>query len=412
MLQSSIMDQEIIATIGRKFQRISSALNERTRRLWVATEAMELGHGGITAVSAATGIARDTITRGIKELQETSLNDKEPVNNKRIRATGGGRKKLTAIHPHLTETLESLVDPVTRGDPESPLRWTCKSTTKLAAELTNRQFSVSPRTVANLLLQLGYRLQANRKTLEGKQNPDRNLQFEHINKAVHTFQDMFQPTISIDTKKKELIGNYARNGQEWNPKKHPEEVLDHDFPDKQLGKVVPYGVYDMIHNEGWVSVGIDHDTAQFATASILRWWTKMGQFRFPHAKKLLISADGGGSNGHRNRLWKVCLQELATTIGLELSVCHFPPGTSKWNKIEHRMFSYITQNWRGRPLLTRQSVVELIGNTRTQGGLIIQSELDENVYETGIKVSDEKLKNINITPDDFHGEWNYVIKPK
>ncbi len=247
-------------------------------------------------------------------------------------------------YPQLAETLESLVDPVTRGDPEFPLRWTCKCTYKLASELTSRQYSLSPRTVASLLLELGYRLQANRKTLEGKQNPDRNLQFEYINEKVRQFQDLFQPTISIDTKKKEIIGNYANKGQEWNPKKHPEKVQDHDFPDKTLGKVVPYGGYDIIHNEGWVSVGIDHDTARFATVSILRWWTKMGQFRFPHAKQLLISADGGGSNGHRNCLWKISLQELANVTGLDLHICHFPPGTSKWNKIEHRMFSFITQN--------------------------------------------------------------------
>lgn len=384
------MDTKIIEKIKREFSGISSDLNEQSRRLWAASEAMKLGYGGITAVSQATGIARDTIARGIKELKGTSIIEESPANNIRIRSKGGGRKKLSKVYPELMKTLESLVEPITRGVLESPLKWTCKSTYKLAEELANRGFPVSARSVGYLLLELGYRLQTSRKTLEGKHNPDRNLQFEHINQAVVDFQKESQPTISIDIKKKENIGNNA---------------------DRILDKVIPDGACDTSHNEGWVSVGIEHDTVRFATGSILRWWTKMGKQRFPYAKKLLISADGGGSNGSLNLLWKAALQDLANTTGLELFIFHFPPGTSKWNKIEHRFYSYISQKSQDCSLLTNQSAVELIGNTCTQG-VIIQTMLDENQYETKETVSDEEFNNFNITYDKFYGGWNYVIRPK
>ena len=310
------------------------------------------------------------------------------------------------------QALESLVDPVTRGDPMSPLRWTCKSTQKLSEELRRRNHPVGPRTVASLLRHAGYSLQANRKTREGKQHPDRNAQFEYINRQVELFQKQRKPTISIDTKKKELVGDFANGGREWQPQGRPEEVRVHDFKDKELGKAIPYGIYDMLHNEGWVSVGIDHDTARFAARSICRWWEEMGAQRFPRSRHLLITADGGGSNSHRSRLWKVALQELADEIGLKLSVCHFPPGTSKWNKVEHRLFCFITQNWRGKPLASRQAIVELISSTTTRQGLTVRAALDTNHYETGIKVTDSELARVKLTRHDFHGDWNYTIKPR
>jgi hypothetical protein len=330
----------------------------------------------------------------------------------RVRRPGGGRPKATVADPGLLAALELLLDPVTRGDPESALRWTCKSTRRLAEELTRQAHQVGPRTVATLLHQAGYSLQANRKTREGIDHPDRNAQFEDINACVARALVRGQPAISVDTKKKELVGDFKNGGREWLPQGKPEEVRVHDFPDKTLGKAIPYGVYDLLNDQGWVSVGIDHDTAQFATNSIRRWWHEMGSTRFPKASELLITADGGGSNGHRTRLWKVSLQDLADDLGLKLSVSHFPPGTSKWNKIEHRLFSFITQNWRGQPLVSHQTIVNLIAGTTTKTGLIVKAALDTNQYATEIKVSDEELAALCLERHEFHGDWNYNISPR
>lgn len=403
------MDAQVIKRIKRKYQLLAPEMDERMRRQWAATEARELGWGGVTAVAQATGLSRPTITAGLRELELP--HEERMAEAVRTRRPGGGRKPLTETDRELLEALESLIDPVTRGDPMSPLRWTCKSTYKLAEELWQQQHPISPRTVASLLRQAGYSLQSPQKTREGKQHPDRNAQFEYLNQQVTRFQKRRQPTISVDTKKKELIGDFDNGGQEWQPQGAPEKVRVHDFKDKELGKAIPYGVYDMIHNEGWVSVGIDHDTALFAAQSIQRWWEEMGALRFPKARELLITADGGGSNSHRSRLWKVALQQLADETGLKLCVCHLPPGTSKWNKIEHRLFSFITQNWRGRPLVSRQAIVELISNTTTRQGLTVRAALDTNKYETGIKVSDAELAQIQMTRHEFHGDWNYTITP-
>jgi transposase len=405
------MDAAVVERVRRKFAALEPVLDERARRQWAAAEALELGWGAISTVAEATGMSRVTITNGIGELKARQGSAGEQATT-RIRRPGGGRKPLTETDPELMQALESLVDPVTRGDPMSPLRWTCKSTYKLAEELHRQKHPVGPRTVASLLHQAGYSLQANRKTREGKEHPDRNAQFEYINAQVELFQKRRKPTISVDTKKKELVGDFANGGREWQPQGEPEEVRVHDFKDKELGKAIPYGVYDMIHNEGWVNVGIDHDTARFAARSICRWWEEMGAQRFPRARHLLITADGGGSNSHRSRLWKVALQELADEIGLRLSVCHFPPGTSKWNKVEHRLFCFITKNWRGKPLVSRQAIVELIGSTTTRQGLTVRAALDTNSYETGIKVSDSELAKVKLTRHDFHGDWNYTIKPR
>jgi len=405
------MDAAVAERVRRKFAALEPVLDERARRQWAAAEALELGWGGISAVAEATGMSRVTISNGIGEVKARQGSAGEQATT-RIRRSGGGRKPLTETDPELMQALESLVDPVTRGDPMSPLRWTCKSTYKLSGELHRQKHPVGPRTVASLLRQAGYSLQANRKTREGKQHPDRNAQFEYINAQVEFFQKRRKPTISVDTKKKELVGDFANRGREWQPQGEPDEVRVHDFKDKELGKAIPYGVYDMIHNEGWVNVGIDHDTARFAARSICRWWEEMGAQRFPRARDLLITADGGGSNSHRSRLWKVALQELADEIGLRLSVCHFPPGTSKWNKVEHRLFCFITKNWRGKPLVSRQAIVELIGSTTTRQGLTVRAALDTNRYETGIKVSDSELAKVKLTRHDFHGDWNYTIKPR
>ena len=405
------MDAAVVESVRRKFAALRPVLDERARRQWAAAEAIELGWGGISTVAEATGMSRVTITHGIEEVRARRGSAEEEVTT-RIRRAGGGRKPLIETDPELMQALESLVDPVTRGDPMSPLRWTCKSTHKLSEELRRQKHPIGPRTVASLLRHAGYSLQANRKTREGKQHPDRNAQFEYINSQVERFQKQRKPTISVDTKKKELVGDFANGGREWQPQGSPEEVQVHDFKDKELGKAIPYGVYDMIHNEGWVSVGIDHDTARFAARSICRWWEAMGSQRFPRARHLLITADGGGSNSHRSRLWKVALQELADEIGLKLSVCHFPPGTSKWNKVEHRLFCFITQNWRGKPLVSRQAIVELISSTTTRRGLTVRAALDTNHYETGIKVSDAELARVKLTRHDFHGDWNYTIKPR
>jgi hypothetical protein len=405
------MDAAVVESVRRKFAALRPVLDERARRQWAAAEAIELGWGGISAVAEATGMSRVTITHGIEEIR-ARRGSAQQERTTRIRRPGGGRKPLIDSDPELMQALESLVDPVTRGDPMSPLRWTCKSTYKLSEELRRQRHPVGPRTVASLLRHAGYSLQANRKTREGKRHPDRNAQFEYINSQVKRFQKQRKPTISVDTKKKELVGDFANGGREWQPEGEPEEVRVHDFKDKELGKAIPYGVYDMIHNEGWVSVGIDHDTARFAAGSICRWWEAMGSQRFPRARHLLITADGGGSNSHRSRLWKVALQELADEIGLKLSVCHFPPGTSKWNKVEHRLFCFITQNWRGKPLVSRQAIVELISSTTTRQGLTVRAALDTNHYETGIKVSDAELARVKLTRHDFHGDWNYTIKPR
>lgn len=380
------------------------------RRQWAATEASDLGWGGVSAVSLATGLARNTIIAGTVELSYRQAHPKEMVID-RIRSPGGGRKSLTETDTELLGALEALVDPVTRGHPQSPLRWTCKSTAKLAEELQRQEHRVSVRTVAALLRGAGYSLQANRKTKEGSAHPDRNAQFEYISEHVTMLQGQGQPVVSVDTKKKELVGEFKNAGQEWQPKGQPEQVKVHDFLDKKLGKAIPYGVYDLASNEGWVSVGIDHDTALFATASIRRWWQEMGSQRFPRASKLMIMADGGGSNSSRNRLWKVALQGLANDLSLRLEVCHFPPGTSKWNKIEHRLFCFITSNWRGRPLTSYKVIVNLIANTTTKTGLTVRAAVDKEHYETGIAVSDEELGRVRLTPAKFHGEWNYTIRP-
>jgi Rhodopirellula transposase DDE domain len=401
---------QTIARIQRKYQMLLPEMDERLRRQWAATEARELGWGGVSLVARATGLSRPTITAGRRELDQPEA--QRAAQAARVRRPGGGRPPLTATDPGLLAAPESLLEPVTRGDPESPLRWTCKSTRHLAEELTRQDHRVGPRTVAALLHEAGYSLQANRKTREGSRHPDRNAQFEFINASVVRFLLADQPAISVDTKKKELVGDFKNAGRQWRPAGDPEEVRVHDFLDKALGKAIPYGVYDMVNNQGWVSVGIDHDTARFATNSIRRWWYGMGQDRFPRAGELLITADGGGSNGTRNRLWKVSLQDLADELGLTLFICHFPPGTSKWNKIEHRLFSFITQNWRGRPLTSLQAIVSLIASTTTGTGLIVKAALDTDHYDTAIKVSDKEMAGLRLQRHEFHGEGNYTISPR
>ena len=381
------------------------------RRQWGATEAQTYGWGGVSAVSDATGMSRNTIKRGLAELALRKKNPRAVVSSG-LRKKGGGRKRLTETDPGLSEALNWLVEPTSRGDPMSPLRWTCKSTAHLAEELSRQGHPIGAWTVGNMLNASGYSLQSNRKTKEGGSHPDRNAQFEHINTTVKRFQQRGEPVISVDTKKKELVGAFKNGGREWQPKGKPDEVLVHDFVDKELGKVIPYGVFDLSQNEGWVSVGIDHDTAQFAVQAIGRWWQKMGSRRYPRAKELLITADGGGSNGSRCRLWKVTLQELAVHLGLPIHVCHFPPGTSKWNKIEHRMFSHITQNWRGRPLVSHEVIINLIANTTTKAGLKIRAELDRGNYPVGIKISDAELSGLNLKLAKFHGDWNYTLLPR
>jgi hypothetical protein len=400
-----------IEQIESKYRSLASVLDERARRHWAATEARAYGWGGVSAVSDATGMSPNTIRKGLAELAARE-GDRAAEVSSRLRKPGGGRKRLTETDPQLSVELDRLVAPLTRGDPQSALRWTCKSTSHLAQALSQQGHPISARAVAQLLNTAGYSLQGNRKTLEGSAHPDRNAQFEHINAKVKRFQQRGQPVISVDTKKKELVGPYKNHGREWQRKGQPERVDVHDFPDPELGKVIPYGVFDMSRNEGWVSVGIDHDTAQFAVQAIGRWWHKMGGKRYPNASALLITADGGGSNGSRCRLWKVALQSLAARLGLPIHVCHFPPGTSKWNKIEHRMFSHITQNWRGRPLVSHEVIVNLIANTTTQAGLRIRAELDRGKYPTGIKITDAELASLNLKPDTFHGDWNYTVTPE
>jgi transposase len=405
-----VRERSAVGQIERKYLSLARMMDERMRRQWAASEAEAYGWGGVSAVSAAFGMSPNTIRRGIAELQERAAHPDTPTES-RIRRPGGGRKSLTENDEGLWDSLERLVDPVTRGDPESPLRWTCKSTTQLAEALTKQGHALSPRSVGRLLNEAGYSLQSNRKTVEGASHPDRNAQFEYISKKVLTFQHQGQPVISVDTKKKELVGAFKNGGREWRPKGSPEAVKIYDFLEPELGKAIPYGVYDLTSNQGWVSVGIDHDTARFAVEAIRRWWRKMGSKRYRNARRLLITADGGGSNGSRCRLWKVALQDLAAQLGLAVHVCHFPPGTSKWNKIEHRMFSHITQNWRGRPLISHQVIINLIASTATKNGLKIRAALDRGTYPTGVTIDDDQLAAVNLKRADFHGEWNYSILP-
>jgi hypothetical protein len=398
-----------IENLKAKFSEIVPLLDERQLRFVALAEARSLGHGGIKAVAEASGLSRRSIERAKIEASDDS--PIPPCPDSRVRRPGGGRKKLVEHNPGLLKALDKLVDPATRGDPMSPLRWTSKSTAKLSQELKDAGYQISANTVGDLLKQSGYSLQSVRKKLEGGSHEDRDRQFCFINDSVVCFQECGHPVISIDAKKKELVGTFHNKGKEWQPKGEPEKANTHDFMDKKLGKVTPYGVFDITSNEGWVSVGIDHDTAEFAAETIRRWWEEMGRERYPEAKKLLITADGGGSNGVRLRLWKKCLQKLATLTGLEIHVRHFPPGTSKWNKIEHRLFAQITNNWRGRPLLSREVVVNLIGSTTTQTGLKVRAALDETSYPTKQKVTDEEMDAIKITREQFHGEWNYFIRP-
>jgi hypothetical protein len=403
-------NEMVVQWIKEKYAPLKPSLNERSRRLWAAAEARSLGRGGPAAVIAATGMSSATICRGLAQLDaEASGIGALPAD--RIRRPGGGRKRARDKQPGLSASLTALVEPTARGDPEQALRWTCKSTANLAAELRKQGFQVGPRTVAKELKEQDFSLQSNRKTREGASHPDRNAQFAYINEQVLAFQRRGQPAISVDTKKKELVGDFRNSGREWRPRGQPEEVRVHDFRDPKVPKAIPHGVYDLTWNEGCVSVGIDHDTARFAVASIARWWREMGRQRYPRAKELLITADCGGSNSNRTRLWKVALQDLANDLGLRVTVCHFPPGTSKWNKIEHRMFCHITQNWRGRPLTDYAVIVQLIGNTRTTTGLKIRSELDDHTYPLKETVTDEQLAQVQLTPATFHGDWNYTVAP-
>jgi hypothetical protein len=405
---------DTVNQVREKYRVLSSVLDERGRRIWASLEAKSLGRGGLSKVSAATGIARTTLYRGLAEAQQVKRSKrKQPTFSERIRRAGAGRKPLVSVDPTLLADLDALVDPVTRGDPMSPLRWTCKGTRRLAEELQKKGHRVGRETVAMLLSdELEFSLQAPRKTREGKQHPDRNAQFEYINDRVCEFHRKGQPVISVDTKKKELVGNFKNGGREWHRKGKPDQVLTHDFQDKELGKVVPHGVYDLFRNEGWVTVGTDHDTSAFAMASIRMWWKRMGSRAYPKASQLLITADAGGSNDYRRRTWKLELQKLADETGLKIAVCHFPPGTSKWNKIEHRMFCHITQNWRGRPLTSHEVIVNSIANTTTTKGLKIRAILHTKPYPKGIEVPDDVFASLTIKPAPFHGEWNYTAVPR
>ena len=398
----------VAGSLTRKFEVLTRVLDERTRRLVAAAEAQAIGFGGVTAVARASGLSRGTVIRGMVELKTAP----KPSRGQRIRRKGAGRKRTVDQDATLKRDLEALVEPVTRGDPESPLRWTCKSVRQLASQLNKAGHRTSHRMVAELLHAMGYSLQANRKTLEGASHPDRDAQFHHISSKIREFQTAREPVISVDTKKKELVGDFKNNGRELRPKGDPEKVRVHDFVIPELGRAAPYGVYDVTQNAGWVSVGVDHDTAAFAAQSIRRWWESMGAEAYPKAGKLLITADSGGSNGARVRLWKLELQKLADETGLEITICHLPPGTSKWNKIEHRMFSFISQNWRGKPLVSHQVIVNLIAATKTKTGLRVRAELDPGKYPKGVKVSDKEVAAIRLERDKFHGEWNYTILPR
>ena len=399
--------------IQRRFRSLSAFLDERMRRLVAAAESEAIGYGGVSAVARATGVSRRAITEGVKELNQQKVSRGTRSPQSRIRRKGAGRKRTVEKDLTLLEDLDRLVDPVTRGDPESPLRWTCKSVRRLAEELQREGHAVSYQTVAELLHALDYSLQANQKTLEGSEHADRDEQFQYINRKAQRYLKQGEPVISVDTKKKELVGDFKNAGREWELNGQPQEVRVHDFeirePDK--GKVAPYGVYDLGRNVGWVSVGVDHDTAAFAVESIRRWWRWMGSHSYPQAKRLLITADSGGSNGARVRLWKWELQKLANETGLAISVCHFPPGTSKWNKIEHRLFSFISQNWRGKPLISHEVIIDLIAATTTATGLAVKSKLDSNIYPAGLKVSDQQMAELQLRRDKFHGDWNYSLLP-
>jgi hypothetical protein len=400
-------DHRIVEWIRSKFRSLSGELPERSRRCWAAVEAASLGHGGVSAVSEATGIARSTIRRGLRD-----LSGGQTLPEGQQRRSGGGRKRAEEIDSELCLALERLVDPESRGDPESPLRWTCKSTRLLARQLTKQGHPVSSTLVGQLLNEAGYSLQANRKTREGLSHPDRDAQFRRINRRIQEQQRLGQPAVSVDTKKKETLGKKKNPGRTYRRKRQPEEVDTHDFPDPGKGKAVPYGVYDLDRNEAWVSVGISSDTAEFAVESIRRWWRRLGTRSYAKAKRLLITADCGGSNGNRNRLWKVELQKLSNELDLEIEVCHFPPGTSKWNKVEHRLFCHVTRNWQGRPLENYEVVIELLSATTTTTGLRVHAKLDGSKYEKGRKVRDAEIELLNIQPAKFHGEWNYVIHPQ
>jgi hypothetical protein len=396
-----------VREIRRKYRSLLSVLDERQRRLWAAVESRSLGRGGLAAVVRATGMAKTTVLRGLQDLESGPA-----LISDRVRRPGAGRKRATVVDPGLVAAMKNLVEPVTRGDPESPLLWTCKSTRRLATELAATGHPISHTAVADLLWEQGYSLQGNRKTKEGTNHPDRNAQFEYINRRVRRQLAGHQPAISVDTKKKELVGDFKNAGREWHPQGQPEEVRVHDFLDKTKGKAIPYGVYDLAKDIGWVSVGVNHDTAAFAVQTIRYWWRRLGRKAYPDAQSLLITADSGGSNGTRVRLWKWELQKLANETGLAISVSHLPPGTSKWNKIEHRLFSFISKNWRGRPLLTHATIVNLIGATTTSTGLRVLCMLDRHTYPKSVVVSDEQMATINLVPDRFHGDWNYTIKPR
>ena len=398
-------NQNIEDDIRQKYNGVSKYLNEKSRRIWSATEARSLGKGGISIVARSTGITYKTIKKGLDELIF------DPLETGRIRSKGGGRKRIIDIDASFESDLRLLVEATTRGDPESPLLWTCKSTYNLCNELKTKGHNVSQKSIYTMLRNMGYSLQGNRKTEEGGKHPDRNAQFQYIYEKTKSFQGNNNPVISVDTKKKENIGNFKNNGREYYPKGKAPQVNVYDFIDKEKGKVSPYGVYDLSKNNGWVSVGVSSDTSEFAVNSIISWWNEMGVHSYPKSKIIYINADGGGSNGWRTRLWKIELQRFANITGLITQVSHFPPGTSKWNKIEHRMFSFITHNWRGRPLIDRATVVNLIANTKTNSGLSIQARLDENIYQKGKKISDKELSLVNLIKDEFHGEWNYQVHP-
>jgi Rhodopirellula transposase DDE domain len=398
--------------IREKYERLQPHLGERGTRLWAANEALSFGPGGVRAVGEALAISRKTIVQGKRELQAPAPHPDSDLVGGRQRRPGGGRKSIREKHPALRRVIEQIVDPATRGDPMKPLRWVSKSLPHIVEELGRQGYKISTTTVSKILQEdLDYGMQGLRKTREGSSHKDRDAQFQYINRRCREFQQRAQPVISVDSKKKELVGDFKNGGREWHPQGEPEPVRVHDFEDKEKGKVTPHGVYDIARNQGWVSVGIDHDTAEFAVDSIRHWWKRMGQPTYPQAKELLITADSGGSNSYRARLWKCQLQKLANETGLGISVCHFPPGTSKWNKIEHRMFCHITSNWRGRPLESREVIVNLIANTHTSKGLTIQADLNVNSYAKGIKVSKEEMSRLNLKPADFHGEWNYTIFP-
>ncbi len=398
--------EELVRKTTVKYLRISGSLNELSRRLWAANESISIGYGGPAIVSRATGLSRPTIRKGMNEISEGDY-PKEGT-----RRSGGGRKDLTVKRPGIMAKLWGVVEPSIAGDPQSPILWVSRSLRHLEEEMIGSGYTISYAKIGNILHDMGFNLKGNKKTREGKSHPDRNEQFRHINSTAIEFMDNTDPVISVDAKKKELVGNFKNSGKEWKPPGEVDEVNVYDFLTDAEGRAIPYGVYDIKRNEGWVSIGIDHDTAEFAVGSIRRWWNLLGKKRYPDATRLMITADGGGSNGSRVRLWKIELQKFADQSGLNITVCHFPPGMSKWNKIEHRMFSYITMNWRGKPLRSYETIIELIGNTRTKNGLNISADIDTGVYEKGKKVTDEELEEINMVRDEFHGNWNYTIRPK